>query len=374
MVEMLRRGYSLLDQVQVAFVIADVHSRIFYVNRHTEYLFGYERAEMEGERIRLLFLEEDLTYFLPNIIYLALYKNGFQGDALLKQKNGAKVFVRLNAVSFKEEGELFVAFSFQEIQRLKSLEREMGEHWVSLGRMVEEIAHQLRNPIVSIGGYTNRLLKILPAPQKGRSYLVRVQKETKRLEALMQQVEEYIRIPRFAFQKERIQEVVEEALQTFSEESGAKGVSIGLEIKSLQGEGTFFIDRGQIIKALSHILKNSAEAMTPISMGRTRIIKVAIFEDEESLGISISDKGKGIRKKDLGHIFEPFFSTRPDRVGLGLTFVRRAVEKHGGKIEAESRPGKGTTISLSFPKDRHRRVRREWISPEVTQRIDPGPA
>ncbi len=69
MAEMLRKGYPLLDLVQVAFVIADAHSRIFYANRHTEVLFGYERAEMEGERIRLLFLEEDLAYFLFSFGY-----------------------------------------------------------------------------------------------------------------------------------------------------------------------------------------------------------------------------------------------------------------------------------------------------------------
>jgi signal transduction histidine kinase len=64
-------------------------------------------------------------------------------------------------------------------------------------------------------------------------------------------------------------------------------------------------------------------------------------------------------------MFEPFFSTRPDRVGLGLTFVKRVVEEQGGSIRVESRLKRGTTIALIFPKDRRRIVRREEISSEA---------
>ncbi|MCJ7749130.1 MAG: ATP-binding protein, partial [Desulfobacterales bacterium] len=78
-----------------------------------------------------------------------------------------------------------------------------------------------------------------------------------------------------------------------------------------------------------------------------------------------SDKGEGIAKKNLNRIFEPFFSTRPEHMGLGLTFTKRVMEEHGGKIQVESRLKKGTTITLIFPKDRRRKVRRELISPDT---------
>jgi signal transduction histidine kinase len=79
----------------------------------------------------------------------------------------------------------------------------------------------------------------------------------------------------------------------------------------------------------------------------------------------LSRQGEGIPKKNLSHIFEPFFSTRPDRTGLGLTFVKKVMEKHGGRVEIESRLRKRTAVTLSFPRDRRRRVRREFLSPEV---------
>ena len=369
-VEILSSRNQLLEMVQVAFIITDVHAKILYANRHAERLFGYARGEIEGQRIRVLFLEEDLTYFLPNIIYLTTYKNGFEGEALLRQKDRTRVFVRLSTNSFKEEGELFLAFSLQEIQRLKKLERERLEieRWASLGKMVEEIAHQVRNPIVSIGGYTKRLQKALPTSQKGRSYLNQILRETGRLGTLIERVEEYVLIPKPVFQRVDIQEVAETALRTFSREATEREISLNLETGALRGDGMLFIDKGLVVKALSHILENSAETFSSVPGGRKRrTVKVALLGDAESVGISISDRGEGIPKKNLNRIFEPFFSTRPDRVGLGLTIAKRVVEENMGSIQVESRLKKGTMVTITFPKDRRQQVRRESIIPEARE-------
>ncbi len=371
MVEILKSKHPFLDLVQVAFILTDIHSKILYTNRYTKRLFGYTREELEGKRIRVLFLEEDLTYFLPNIIYLSLYKNGFEGEALLRQKDGLNVFVHLYTTTFKEGGEVFISFSFQEIQRLKKLERERMEmeRWASLGMMVEEIAHQVRNPIVTIGGYSQRLLNTFAPSPKGKSYLHQILREAKRLENLIQRLEEYVLFPKPAFRREKIEKVVETVLQTSSKEAAEKGVFFNLETRALEGRGDFFIDKDLIAKALFCILENSIEAVRQIPIGKKgRVVKVFLFGDGGSIGISISDRGEGIPKKNLGRIFEPFFSTRPGRVGLGLTFAKRVVEEQGGSIRVESRLKKGTTITLTFAKDRRRMLRREQLSPEGVER------
>ncbi len=373
MIEILKTRHHFLDLVQVGFILTDAHSNIIYANRYTEHLFGYSREELDKERIRMLFLEEDLTYFLPNIIYLTLYKSGFEGEALLRQKNGERIFVHLYTTTFKEEGQVFLSFCIQEIQRLKKLERERleMERWASLGMMVEEIAHQVRNPVVSIGGYAQRLAKTFSPSPKGRSYLQQILHETKRLETTIQRVEEYVLIPKPTFRKERLEEIVEAALQKFSEEATEKGISVNLETGDLEGDGEFFIDKDQTGKALLHILENSIEAVTGARMGKKRkTVKASLFRDGGNVGVSISDNGEGIPKKNLDRIFDPFFSTRPDRVGLGLTFAKRVVEEQGGSIQVESRLKKGTTITLTFPKDRRRLLRQEQISPEATRGDD----
>jgi PAS domain S-box-containing protein len=368
MIEILKTRHPLLDSIHVAFILTDAHSKVLFTNRYTEHLFGYRRDEIEGQQLRILFLEEDLTYFFPNIVYLTLYQNGFEGEALLRQKDGKKIFVHISTTSFKEEGEVFLTFSLQEIQRLRKMERERleMERWASLGMVIEGIAHQIRNPISSIGGYVKRLLKTPPSISTRRSYLDRIFQETQRLETILQRVEEYILTSRPIFQREKIQEVVEAALQAFSIEAEQKKIAFNLETRAVGGNGYFFGDKRLVIKALCHILRNSLEGMTKIpAKGKGTHVKVTLSEGEEGMSITISDKGKGIAKKYLNHIFDPFFSTRPNRIGLGLTFVKKVMEEHGGRIQVESRLNRGTTIILTFPKDRRRKVRREWIAPEA---------
>jgi len=363
--EILRSRHHFLDLVQVGFILTDGHSNILYANKYTKRLFGYEREELEGKRMRILFLEEDLTYFLPNVIYLSLYKNGFEGEALLRQKGGAKVFVDLYTTSFKEGGEVFISFSFQEIQRLKRLERERieMERWASLGMMVEEIAHQVRNPIVAIGGYSRRLLDRLRPSPKGKSYLNQILRESTRLENLIQRLEEYVLFPKPVYRRERIEKVVEAILKTSSREAAEQGVFFNLETSALEGRGDFYIDKNLITKALSHILENSIEAVGQIPRGKKgKVVKISLFGNGEDIGVSISDRGEGIPQRKLDRIFEPFFSTRPGRVGLGLTFAKRVVEEQGGSIRVESRLRKGTTVTLTFAKDRRRILRREQLS------------
>lgn len=368
MTEILKSRHFLLDFVQVAFILTDIHSKILYANRYAEHLFGYTREEMEGQRMRTLFFEEDLKYFLPNIIYLAIYKAGFEGDGLLRQKDGKGIFVHLSTSSFKEGGEAFLTFSFQEIQRLKRLEREKLElrHRASLGMMVEEIAHQVRNPIASIGGYAQRLMKASISSPKREAYLGRVLQETKRLEEMIRRMEELVKMPRPVFQREKFLEVVERTLQGVSQEEKAKGISFNLEEGLLEGDEFFYIDRDLVTRALSHILENSIESVGQGKGKKDRNrIRVFLAFNEENVEISVSDRGEGVSKKNFDRIFEPFFSTRPERVGLGLTFVKRVVEDHGGRIRIESRLRSGTTMTIAFPKDRRRPIRREWLSPEA---------
>lgn len=372
MAEILIHRPHLLDSIQVAFLVTDSHSNILYANRPTEHLLGYPRDEITGQRVRVLFLDEDLVYFLPNVIYLALYKNGFNGEVLLKRKDGVNIFVHLITTAFKEEGENFLTFSFQVIQRLKNLEKEKleADRWASLGRMVKEIGRQIRHPAISIRGYANRLLKGFRLSAKGKSHLVRILKETEKLERVLARIEECFPMPSLAFKKERMMEVVERTLQSVSEEAMVKSISLNFEAGNLKEDGDSFIDRELVMSALTHIVRNSLEAITSASTKGQKKVKVSLFEEGENLGISVSDHGEGISKKNLGCIFDPFFTTRPDRVGLGLTFVRRVMEEHQGRIQVKSRLKRGTTITLYFPKDRRRRVRRELISPEATPKED----
>jgi two-component system sporulation sensor kinase B len=104
---------------------------------------------------------------------------------------------------------------------------------------------------------------------------------------------------------------------------------------------------------------------------KKKTIEVFVSDNGQDVEISIVDRGKGISKKHLPFIFDPFFSTRPDRVGLGLTFARRVMEEHRGRMKVESQLRKGTQVTIFFPKDRRRRIRREWLAPEAEEKQEP---
>jgi PAS domain S-box-containing protein len=364
-----KRKRQLLESVPVAFLLTDAHSKILYANRQTEYLLGYRRSELIGKRIRLLFLKEDLIYFLTNILYLTLYKEGFEGEALLRQKDGKKIFVHLYTISFKEEGNTFLAFTIQEIQRLKRLEQEQleSEHWAGIGRMVEEITNQVQKPIASITRQVRRLEKEPGLSAKGRGALAPILRETNRLGVLLERVHEYVQVPRPVFQRQSVEEVVASAVRTLSEQVTGNGISLSVETKGLDENGSLFIDRTLVTQGIRHIVQNSIQSLTSSRTGRRKTIRVGLFDDGEVVRVAVSDRGEGISTKNLQFVFEPFFSTWPGRVGLGLPLVRRIMWEHGGKTRVESEVGKGTTVTLYFPKDRRRRVRRELISPDVME-------
>jgi signal transduction histidine kinase len=195
--------------------------------------------------------------------------------------------------------------------------------------------------------------------------------ETGRLETILRRVEEYAELPRTALRRGKIQEVVETALSNFSKLAKEKGVSIQLNTDDLSGDGQLFMDRRLMVKVLGHILQNSLEALTRAAVEKSKkTLGVTLTDDGETVEVSVADKGPGIAAKHMSQIFEPFFSTRPDRVGLGLTFARRVMREHGGKVKVESQLRRGTKVTLYLPKDRRRKVRRELVAPEAGESED----
>jgi signal transduction histidine kinase len=119
---------------------------------------------------------------------------------------------------------------------------------------------------------------------------------------------------------------------------------IHVDIASYEGimiEG----DPGQIRHVVMNLIKNAVEAME----GKQGIVKVAVSEQDEMLCLRITDEGPGIEPQDLVRVFQPFYSTKLRGFGLGLAACKQIVDAHGGKMEIESAPGKGTTFRVYLP-------------------------
>lgn len=236
--------------------------------------------------------------------------------------------------------------NFQDLTTLRRMEQMMkrSEHLASLGRMAAGIAHEIRNPLASISG-SLELLKTEPNLAVDSKRLMEISlREIDRLDGLISSLLEYTR-PR---QTKLVPLDFGECITTLStnmRELNAKERIPNIEIKQLEPSLWIMGDHDLISGMLWNLLRNAWEA------GEHDCVHISLGSHEpDRLYMEFTDQGIGIQPEDLEHIFEPFFTTKIKGSGLGLATVHRTVQDHGGTIEVYSTPGKGTTMTLIFPR------------------------
>lgn len=222
-----------------------------------------------------------------------------------------------------------------------------AEKLASLGRLTADVAHEIRNPLSSIGGFARRLSKIA-SDEKVKGYADIIRCEVDRLEKILKDVLAFSREARLHLDRHNIEYVINDTLVVY--EDICKEQNIDVEIKIEKDVPLILIDIEQVRRALSNLITNAIDAMhgggiLRIASGKEDLHNVTyVF-------IKVSDTGRGISEDKLPLIFEPFFSTKEigHGTGLGLSITRKIIEEHGGFIKAESIEGKGSTFSLYFP-------------------------
>ncbi len=216
-----------------------------------------------------------------------------------------------------------------------------NEKMVALGEMAAALAHSIRNPLVSIGGFVRRIRKGV-SPETFEAYLQRVEKEVRRLERMLDDILTFSQKKEFTFEECRVDEIVEEALSIMEEELRETGIEVVQDmdpaIPAIRGE------KGQLLQALLNILWNARQAMPE---GGTLTIRA--YPDEEGINIEVEDTGGGIPPEIVGNIFNPFFTTKKNGTGLGLPIAHTIIKNHGGEIGVKNMPGKGAIFVIRLP-------------------------
>jgi PAS domain S-box-containing protein len=351
--------HRAIDLIENAIIIADTSGTMLFLNKKARGLFGYGMRASIGKSIGMLFLPDDLTHFLPNILKTTRVEGEYRGENLLRKKNGTRMFVKLETSLYQGEGGSGdrIIFSIQEIQKFKELERDYleSQRLASLGKMAEGIAHKIRNPIVSIGGFAKRISRRISQGDQTH-YFKRIEKEIGRLEAILDQVQEFSILRKPVHKRQNIRKIIEASLKSLSAKASQKRLIIHFEVEGPNWNPMPFIDGDLLTRALSYILDNAFEA---IEEGGS--IHIKLFPKGDFIGIEISDTGCGIPEGNFGAIFDPFFSTKPDRVGISLATAHRIIKEQGGTIQVSSQQGEGTSFSIFLPKDRRRRIRTQIL-------------
>ena len=217
-----------------------------------------------------------------------------------------------------------------------------SERSAAIANLVQGVAHEVRNPIMSIGGFATRMKADLEKDNKFQKYLDIILNETTRLEKLVQDVKEIAEMQTAYLQPENMNSLLSNVIQYFSPIIARQSIRIETDIK--EGLPIITLDKAQISRALKNIVQNSIEALPT---GGT--LKLTARAVDSTIQIVVEDSGIGIDEDKLGSILDPFVTSKTTGAGLGLTMVYQIVMNHEGEIDIKSRGGKGTVVTLGLP-------------------------
>lgn len=223
------------------------------------------------------------------------------------------------------------------------------ERLASTSNLVQGVAHTIRNPIMTIGGFARRIKKEIGDNRKFEKYVDIILDETVRLENIVKRVQDFTETQSCNPIPTRIERLVEEVLTSAEPLADQSGVRMGKEVASDLPQVR--VDPSQVVIALANLVENAIEAMP---QGGTLSLKAA--REDRSLVITVKDTGCGIPKDQLTAIYDPFITSKSKGVGLGLTLVHQVVSNHHGDIRITSEVQKGTVVTLRLPLDAAVRV------------------
>jgi signal transduction histidine kinase len=220
-----------------------------------------------------------------------------------------------------------------------------SERLATVGRMAAQIAHEVRNPLSSIGLNAELLGDELPGEaDEARRLVASIIGEVDRLAEITETYLRFARLPRPKLEREDLSALIASVVDLARGELAHAGIALEVDVAADLPE--LMADEAQIRQALINLIRNAREALAAAPCKR---LSIAAAVEDDRLTLRVADSGAGIAAADLAKIFDPFFSTKAQGTGLGLALVQQIVVDHGGTIDVQSAPGAGTTFTIRFP-------------------------
>jgi PAS domain S-box-containing protein len=348
----LRQSYEMernLIRASIDGIIAnDLEGNVLIFNQGASRILGYAPEEAIGKINAAQFYPPNQAHAIKELIYDPAY--GGVGilenyETVALHKDGTPVPIWLSARTLTDDGEVRgIVGYFRDLRERKRLEEDLlrNERLVTLGKMVAHITHEIKTPLLVIGGFARQLERQADLSPKVQQRLQLIRDEVQRLEKFLSDLGSFTRITPTQKVPGDLLALIREVAEMMADSFKERGVTFQLQVP--EEVPTFWFDPGQIRQVLINLLKNSLEAMD-----QGGLLTVGLKIRGDLLELTVTDTGQGISPEHLESLFTPFFSTKEGGSGLGLTICRGFIEQHGGEISLDSEVGRGTTCLIRLP-------------------------
>ena len=313
----------------------------------------YTFKELVNTPLRQLFVDDDEAGVI--IDALINKKNMYESKEVnLRTRTGKIIPIGFSSTFLKDQNaaQQGVIISFRDLTDLISFRAQIErmDRLATLGEVSAGIAHEIRNPLAGIKT-SAQVLEESFGPGDFRSELVkRLVKEIDRSNELLKKFFNFAKPGKPKFDYTQVEMLIDGVYLLLASKMKKKNIIFTKEFADDLPE--VYVDENQIEQVLINLYMNSIDAMKnggKIIVRTSQVEQKVKDERHTMVRIEIEDSGCGIDKKNMERIFNPFFTTKSDGVGLGLSISSRLIEENGGKMEVESSIGKGTIFNLFLP-------------------------
>jgi PAS domain S-box-containing protein len=336
-----RQYRNIFERTNDVFFIGDVHLKLTKVNDAASRIFGYSHDELMRLSLTDLFVEDEDKERVKRVLNRKSGVNDFQVELKTRELN--KVGLLSVSMEIDYKGRRYTQGIIHEITLLKRTEeiRVQMEKLEAKGRVIRTLAHEVRNPLNNIQLSVANLRVSGPAQQF--EYLEIIERNSQRINDLINDLMDSTRFHKMNLEEASLQSVMDDALLIVQDRLVFNDITLDMVYTPVPAMA--FVDREKLVIAFLNLITNAIEA---IEVGKGRI-GVSITSKPGFHEVKIEDNGCGMTAETQKKLFEPYFTTKPDGLGLGMVTAHAIVVSHKATIEVVSEVGKGTLFTLAFP-------------------------
>lgn len=339
----------LLDHALEGIIVTDLRGTIILSNRTVFEILGHDPDGLPGSFIGNVFPATSTLHLLPNLIRIASEPGGFEGEIMLSTHEDQQVLVRLRAEPFPEKSPDRIIFRFLDWREVRDLMSDLRDtsQMAVLGNLLQSMAHEIRNPITSIGGFSRKLKRALSDGTPEKEWALQIEYNARILESLINTVQNFVQLPSPNFEKRSLEAVVERILEDTAPLLESR--SIILDRRWSKTLMDLYLDPDLLEKALKAVIINGVERMP-----HGGSLTVSGRSDGNFCRLTIDDTGPSMDAHQMEEDLSPIHVLRVFHSDLNLAIANRIVDEHNGQLSLSSNDPEGLRVAISLPLDRRR--------------------